>query len=233
MTSFSGGVISSDGTVGIVHVTGTELVAVDLTLGSEMWRNPATGWPVAATGHYLIVLQPKADPVLQVLDLRSGDLLASVDWRGLPDQAGDIAGHPEAIECRARETGARLVVEWQVAPRYSGGAAPRQEDVQRHPDSGRLTISTSDWRIEKARSGEDAAVQFDLDDRPAPESPPLPGEVARTLAGDRQYVLRTEAQSDGGQAIKLDAMNKAGTDKIWELKLGEVGARRGPGPLRK
>lgn len=234
METFPGGILSSEQNVGVIHVGGTELVAVELSTGAVKWRRKASGRPVAATERYLVVLQIGPRTAIHIYDLQSGEDLATIAETGLPDWVAHMRDWADAIHFTAKGTATVLNIDWQAERRYTGGAAPRSGFDKVHAKAGRLRIDLRTGRSTFSHA-DDALLppEPSIEAEPATTPAPLPGEVGRGRAGAVQFILRAEPTSDGGQLIKLDALSAQGHNKLWEANLGEVKPMPRPGPLRK
>ena len=229
MQTFPGGIASSDGTVGVVQLAGQELVAVDLAKGSILWRQASTGRPVSATDRHLVVLEAAPAPAVSIRDLRSGTLMAIVDATALPAWIAELRDRPEALRFSARETDGVIEISWRARAIYTGGAAPRSLAPQGRGGAGSLRIDLKSGRKISAQSED---LNYDpFGEEPAPEgiaaARPLPGEVARSRAGERAYVLRIDPAEGGQQAVKLDAVKAGGDKNSMGGGLGHRATRQG------
>jgi len=233
MRNFPGGIASADGKVGVLHLAGQELVAIELSSGDVLWRETSEGRPVAATGRHLVVLQPQGGAI-DIRDLRTGRLRLSVADGPMWDWARDLWNRPEALYVLAEETGETLVVSLQAAPRYLGGAAPKAGPSETVAAKIRIDLASGQhqsWAV--APLGAEELVTAEPPVTGAGPQPSLPGEVSRERVEGTDYVLRVQSGPAGAQQVKLDALGPGNGDVLWEADLGDVQRAGRPGPLRK
>lgn len=235
MDSFPGGAISADGRIGVVHVGGDELVAIELSSGHELWRHKSSSSPVAASRDYLILLSLEAVPKLSVDDLSTGKPMSLVDDAGLPGWLVQLRNRLDALEFHARDVPEGLAVSWRAQHRRTGGTV-KSSVPQDTPssESGELTLVFV--KPEKVGRGKEESLPHPAPSKPS-EQPsgyaPLAGEVSRVQVGGIHYVLRIEANTAGSRAIRLEALTAKDSQRIWRTELGDISARSRPGPLRK
>jgi hypothetical protein len=236
MLGFAGGVRDRDGVRAFIPVAPNTVVAVDLTLGTVLWRRDGVGRPVAASSSRLVALAREGTKlVLRLFDAATGEETAKASDLGMPDWAAQTDTSADAVHVDASESDAGILIEWRLRRPYRGGAHPPARVMQQASDeaAGALLLdpTTAQTRIVepphrdavRARAIESADLT-----PPASDDPTV---VSLDRVGDRLFAVRVET-IDGGSRVILEARDARDGATVWEATLAERPPTR-PAPLRK
>jgi len=235
---FPEGIAAPDGNLGFVELRDGGVSAIDLSTGRDVWRIAMVARPLIVVGDRLVAEDrtESRDNVLQLVTLhlgRQGAVERRLDPIPLPEwvAVGDPEQHFEYLVAAEDDT---LIVDWDAASHYAGGAAPppaiaAQAERRAH---GRARVSLQTGRvqaeaIEPATAPASAIEWSRAGDRPGSDSAvdrPLPaGAHSRSVVGDRVFYLVEPASRSGGPTLVSVDLQTGQT--LWERPLPARSAR--------
>ena len=149
-----GGVADADGARGFVRNDTGGLTALDLATGQPLWTSKLDARPLAVRGGRVLVQTRDKANVLRIvgLDADKGDKVWESDPIALPDwvraDPGRWGGY--SFNASTRLDGSDLLLSWQAATWYWGGAAPspQTEKAARHNADGVARIDLDSGKVE-------------------------------------------------------------------------------------
>ena len=235
---FPEGIAAPDGNLGFVELRDGGVSAIDLSTGRDVWRIAMMARPLIVVGDRLVAEDrtESRDNVLRLVTLhlgRQGAVDRRLDPIPLPEWVA--VGDPEQhFEYRVAAEDDTLIVDWDAASHYAGGAPPppsiaAQADRRAH---GRARVNLHTGRVQAeaiepaARSGAiERSSGADRADTELAADPALPaGAHSRSVVGDRVFYLVEPASRSGGGPTLVSADLQTGLT-VWERLLPARSAR--------
>jgi hypothetical protein len=232
---FPGGIRDAAGRRAYLEISPGEVVAIDLSNGTMVWRRARIGQPVAATPTRLLTLDPNGKSfVLRLLDAATGADTGRIENFGMPDWAVQAGTAADAVQVDTEETPTGIRLTWRLRRPYRGGAPPPASIAAKHseesvgavvvdPESGRF-VPVTDFAPPRPRTAPTAAEL-------GPHAKPAPNIVAFERVGDRLFTLKAETMP-GKRTVTLEARDASNGSMLWEAPLTEDSASH-PMPQRQ
>jgi len=231
--SFAGGIRDAEGLRGYLEVAPEDVVAVDLTKGSVLWRRERVGRPIAATASRLLTLDRDGNAfVLRFLDAATGVDVGRVKDFGMPDWAAQAGTERDALQTEASQVPTGIRLAWRLRRPYRGGAPPPRhiEAQAREESTGAIVVDVNSGQVAPADAAAPAAARMAPADL-GPHAKPEPDVYALDRVGDRLFALRAQAGPDQA-VVTLEARRAGDGSVLWRVPLTQAQPGR-PTPQRK
>jgi hypothetical protein len=225
--SFAGGVRDAISSRGYVEVGSGEIVAVDLSRGTMLWRRAGVGRPIAATPDRLLTLDVAGNVfVVRFLDGESGADAGQVEVAGMPNWAQTTGLASDAVQVTASEMPEGVELRWRIRQPYRGGAPPPRA-ISANAESavtGSVIVDPQASRVVSATSSASPDKEIEASRHQRSSDPHV---FAVETADDRTFTLE-----GAGAELALEARAAVDNQLLWRLPLATQRTSRPP-PLRK